>query len=113
MILLREMNTQRRSSHVSPVDSEPEYLLRNSNAATVERRPINKADILARFVLARRVYDLGRDNLDVLADHFMDQHVEYEPRHDRIDEERNITENESLKASGYAGPIHNEARHMI
>lgn len=38
------MTTQNRSSHVGPVGSDSERILRNSNVATADRTPIYETD---------------------------------------------------------------------
>lgn len=57
MTLLRYMATRSRTSQVGRAGSEPERTMHDSRAPTADSAPINEAELVVLFALARRADD--------------------------------------------------------
>lgn len=98
---------------VASVGSEPERILGNLTAATTDSTPITETVFAAQFARARRVDDLWWDELDVLHEQAMDDHVENQLDSDGIDEDEAMPEDDSSNESGYSWPTHDSVRRFF
>lgn len=93
---------------MGPVSHEPERILWNSTAPTADGTGTDEAHFVARFVWARLVEDLWRDNLYILPKQTVDDHVDHQPHNKGIDEEETMPENNSSIPSGYNRSTHDD-----
>lgn len=85
------MTTQIRKLYVNSVETEPERILRNSRATTADSSPINEIDFLTHFTRISRVDDLWSDNLNILPEKAVRNHVENKNRGEGIKNEKAMT----------------------
>lgn len=83
--LFIDMTTRSLSPHGCHVCSRLERIFQKSKGAPANSTLTNEVYSMVQFSPARRVYDLRRDDLDVLSEQALNDYVEEEPENDDID----------------------------
>lgn len=102
------MTTCRHSPQESPVGSEPEWILQSWRAATADSAQTNEADVSTQIAQISRAYDLWKSNFGVLPEQAVYKHIGDELKYCGLDEEQNMSKNQSASESVYDGTTHND-----
>lgn len=113
MRFIRDTTTQSPNSHVNLVCSNLKRILRNLRAATDESTPFDEADFPAQIPQICCARHLWRDNLNILLRSPVENHDKDDSQVECFEDQEAMPGNESMSGSGYAGPTHDNVRHIL